>query len=196
MSFRKEIKFKTSSSDFINVKAELLKMGFHAIHNERKVNSEYFGNMNLDMHSDWEEGTIPRKKLRLRWYNNQFKEQTLEKKYSAIEGRFKTSKSISFNETKKLRETGQIDNEYGILTPSLRVSYQREYMQLGIIRATFDFNIEYLNLRNKRISRDEESVIELKLPISADESKIVNIIPIITARFSKYCRGILSTHII
>jgi hypothetical protein len=61
------------------------------------------------------------------------------------------------------------------------------------MRITFDANIKYQNLRqnNMLIQKDPVQVIEIKVPIEISDNFIEKIVPYPTARFSKYCRGLL-----
>ena len=70
MSFRKEKKFKLTKSDLSLLKVELLHKGMKFLHPKREINSCYFDTNNLKMFHDSEEGILPRKKIRLRWYKN------------------------------------------------------------------------------------------------------------------------------
>lgn len=59
--------------------------GMKLLHKPRKVLSVYFDNVGTKMFSDSEEGLLPRKKVRIRWYDNN-KKFTLEKKFQALKG--------------------------------------------------------------------------------------------------------------
>ena len=99
MSFRTEIKIKIEpfmESHFF--KWLSINNGME-IYSKRRVTSIYFDNDKLESYNDSIEGTVPRKKIRLRTYNefkfNEFQKVLLEKKISSIEGRYKTSIQIS-----------------------------------------------------------------------------------------------------
>ena len=79
MSFRKEKKFRVTINDFNNFKVFLLQKGMKKLYEPRIIHSAYYDTKNLQTFSDSEEGTLPRKKFRVRWYNNSF-EYTFEKK--------------------------------------------------------------------------------------------------------------------
>ena len=93
MSFRKEKKFRVTTPDFYAFKNKLLNEGMTELYEPRRINSIYFDTGNLNMFFDSEEGTLPRKKIRVRWYNDE-QNFTFEKKISSIEGRFKTTKTL------------------------------------------------------------------------------------------------------
>ena len=89
------------------------------LHKTRKVNSLYFDNHELEMYHHSEEGVSPRKKVRIRWYNDEVK-FTFEKKISSIEGRFKTTESLeNLNSLEDMLTHKPFDNQYGLLLPSL-----------------------------------------------------------------------------
>tara|TARA_B110000238_G_C16131893_1_gene441850 strand:+ start:1559 stop:2167 length:609 start_codon:yes stop_codon:yes gene_type:complete len=193
MSYRKEKKYRLTINEFFLMKKTLLDKGMVALYDTRKVNSVYFDNFSHDMFSQSEEGVLPRKKIRLRWYenNNDF---TLEKKISSIEGRFKiVNKSKNYKNMNEVINATLFEKEYGTLYPSLLVSYDRTYYTLNKMRITFDFNINYKNLRlNSLINYiDPERVVEIKTPIDCGDDFIKKSIPYPTSRFSKYSRGLL-----
>ena len=193
MSFRKENKYRVTTSDYHHLKNILLSNGMKLMHDTRKVNSLYFDNHTLEMHSHSEEGVLPRKKIRIRWYNDVDKFK-FEKKISSIEGRFKTTESLkNLNSFDDILTHNPFDNQYGLLLPSLKVSYERTYFSMNGLRITFDKDINYNNLRlNNLINhKDPERVIEIKVPTEISNDFIERLMPHPGARFSKYSRGIL-----
>ena len=72
MSFRKEIKFKLTFSDFISLKSQLLDNGMESLYPSRKVNSCYFDNHDYLFLNQSFDGIVPRKKVRLRWYDDNY----------------------------------------------------------------------------------------------------------------------------
>ena len=159
----------------------------------RVVNSIYFDTINLKMFHDSEEGVIPRKKVRIRWYDNK-KIFTLENKISSIEGRFKVTDTLDNNiSDNELLNYTRIDEIYGAIQPVLKVSYERSYFMFNQMRITFDKNITYENLKyvNKRKYYEPERVIEIKIPPNFSDDFLMQLIPYPTTRFSKYSRGCL-----
>ena len=75
MTFRKEKKYQLCKSEMVEVKKKLFSLGMRELFPSRIVNSCYFDTKNLSLHHDSEEGVMPRKKIRVRWYNeeNNFK---------------------------------------------------------------------------------------------------------------------------
>ncbi|MDB2361462.1 VTC domain-containing protein [Amylibacter sp.] len=196
MSFRKEKKFRVTISDYHRFQDELHKQGMSELFESRIITSVYFDTIDLNMFHDSEEGVLPRKKVRFRWYNdrNIF---TLEHKTSSIEGRFKvTSKKQDIIKQSELYTKNYIDAQYGQIRPVLKVSYERAYFLLNNMRITFDKDITYQNLKytGNRKYYDPERVIEIKVPATCSDDFVEKIIPFPTARFSKYSRGLLFSH--
>ncbi len=194
MSFRKEKKFKLSYSDAALMQKNLIRRGMLELHPLRKVNSCYFDNEMMTLFLDSEEGVLPRKKVRIRWYNNllNFKKET---KISSIEGRYKYSENVyKIRDKSDIYKTKFFDPTYGKLSPKLIISYERRYFSLDKIRITMDTNIYYRHFLSKfkRIIADQESVMEIKTPNECSDDYIEKIIPYSSSRFSKYSRGILS----
>ena len=65
------------------------------------------------MFEESEEGVLPRKKIRVRWYNDQKERLSLEEKTSSIEGRFKKTTSISKEKYEQYVKNGILNNVYG-----------------------------------------------------------------------------------
>ena len=187
MSFRKEKKFRLTLSDMQILKSNLLSQGMNELYPMRKVNSCYFDTNEMQMFHDSDQGVLPRKKIRIRNYNDE-KIFTKEIKISSEEGRYKKTKIILENNYENI-----LDNIYGKLKPTLFISYFREYFFLKGLRITFDRNIEYKNLRMISLlkMRDYECVMEIKTSVDVEDNYITKIIDMPTSRFSKYCRGII-----
>lgn len=189
MSYRKELKYRLSYSDLNILKNSLYKDGLIKLYPPRKILSKYFDTDNLMMFNDSEEGLLPRKKIRVRWYENNI-DKNFETKISSLEGRFKISnKFIDYRGS----QFNFVDNDYGKIFPSVLISYRREYFSIQGLRITFDSDINYENLRilckNKYF--DPECVMEVKTDVMVSEDYITKIIPFPTSRFSKYSRAIL-----
>jgi hypothetical protein len=194
MSFRKEKKYRVSLSEMLVIKDKLALDGMTTLYPERKIKSCYFDNQTLDMFNQSEEGVLPRRKIRVRWYNNSLK-FSKEIKISSLEGRYKKTETIDrCNSEDEIFKMSFLDNEYGLLTPKLHVSYDRHYFTYKSLRLTFDRNIVYSLLTShiKRTISDSECVIEIKTPIDTDDEYIEKFITFPTSRFSKYSRGFLN----
>ena len=193
MSFRKEKKYRLTKSDFYTLSSLLNSKGMKMLHEKRQVNSIYFDTHNQQMFQDSEEGVLPRKKIRVRWYNesNVFSKET---KISSVEGRYKTSVNLKkIYSSDDLKRQIFLDQTYGYVYPIVKVSYFRTYFTLNEMRITFDENIKYTNLRDHGCNSfyDPECVVEIKIPHDFHDDLLEKTVPYQTARFSKFCRGIL-----
>ena len=193
MTYRKEFKFRLTVGEQEKLKIDLICQGMSSLFPARQIHSDYFDTVDLRMFSESEEGVLPRKKVRARWYVDR-SQASLEKKYSSEEGRFKTSKPIEVDALDSFSRGGLFDPEYGVLVPTLRVSYMREYYQYQGMRITFDSNITYWNSRNISggVLSDYERVVEVKTSATTSDDYVGNFFHRQTSRFSKYCRGVLA----
>ena len=195
MSFRKEKKYKLTIFEFNSLKNLLIKKGMQKIYNKRFINSLYYDTKQRDMFYHSEEGVLPRKKIRIRWYNSEMNFK-IEKKISSIDGRYKTTNNLPIDKIENFPKNIS-DQLYGLLTPSLRVSYEREYFYLSGMRITFDTSIKYQNYRYFSLNNfnDPESVVEIKVSADTSDDFIESLRPYPTTRFSKYSRGLLISQI-
>lgn len=180
-------------SDYHRFQGELHQQGMEILFEPRVITSVYFDTIDLSMFHDSKEGVLPRKKVRIRWYNNR-KIFTLENKTSSIEGRFKVTSKLEDNTShNELLNKTRLDAQYGQIQPILKVSYTRSYFMFNRMRVTFDKDITYQNLKyaNKRKYCDPERVIEIKIPGNCPDDFVDKFIPYPTARFSKYSKGLL-----
>ena len=70
MSFRFEEKIIFHISDYLKIKFFFLSSGGFRLYPKRKISSLYFDNFDNSMYLDSEEGSLPRKKIRIRSYPN------------------------------------------------------------------------------------------------------------------------------
>ena len=195
MSFRKEKKYKLTASDQKILKNNLINKGMKLLHPKREINSIYLDTKSLDFFLNSEEGVLPRKKIRIRWYNTDLKKVSKETKISSIEGRYNVSEPF-FNAKKIFNNNFQlIDNEYGILKPQILITYIREYFIFNELRLTFDSNIQYKDISSLSglNIKDKECVMEIKVNFKTNDDYIEKIIEYPISRFSKYSRSILYT---
>ena len=192
MSFRKEKKIKLSKFEFSKLKSTLIEDGMSSLYPKRVITSKYFDTSDYRMFQDSEEGVLPRKKIRVRWYDE--KKIFLEIKISSIEGRFKTSNLIDKVDLINLESRGYLDRDYGLVYPKIVIEYLRSYYIYKKMRITFDENITYFskNFHKYQKSRDLEAVVEIKTSMDLSDEYIQKNFSHITSRFSKYCRGINS----
>ena len=104
MSFRKEEKLRINKNQLLNLLDWVNKNGGNKLYASRIVSSTYFDNDSLAMFKDSEEGSVPRKKIRIRSYSkipHTLDSSSLEIKISSVEGRYKTAtkfESITFSD--------------------------------------------------------------------------------------------------
>lgn len=191
MSFRKEKKFRVTRYDFDLLKNDLLLRGMKPLFAKRVVNSLYYDSKIYQMFNDSEEGLLPRKKVRIRWYDD-IRKARKEVKISSAEGRYKKSYLINIPSDLALPQR-LFEQGYGVIHPSLLVFYTREYFSFKSMRLTFDSSIKYTNFRQsqKITYEDSECVMEVKVSTDVPDDYIERMLSIPTSRFSKYSRGLL-----
>jgi SPX domain protein involved in polyphosphate accumulation len=190
MSFRIEEKILIGKNQIIEFKKIYQKKFLKKLHPPRLIKSLYFENSNSDLYKDSVEGTLPRKKIRVRNYpNDKKKEFYFEKKISSSEGRFKIKKSIDKLSFEKIMRYGLYDNNYGYCKPLIYVEYNRHYYILDKARVTHDSNIKYYLFKNKIVKNEENDIFEIKTNFDTDLDELHSIFPMNRSRFSKYCNG-------
>jgi len=193
MSFRIEDKFFFRPENIVQFKEFLSKKSAKKLHKNRIIKSLYFDNLNLEMYRDSVEGSVPRKKIRIRNYPNSDDENFyLEVKTSSIEGRFKTRKIISKNDFENFKKNGILDNTYGTCLPNFYVSYEREYIKINDVRISIDKKISYENFLTSGVFSDTKSIVELKTSVEKNIDDLVKDFPFQKIRFSKYCFAVES----
>jgi hypothetical protein len=195
MSFRKEEKLKIDKNKLINLLEWMDTNQAHKLFDSRIVSSTYFDNDDLEMFKDSEEGTVPRKKIRVRSYSKDKhteENSSLEIKTSSVEGRYKTS-TKAFN-LKKALTIGLMDSNYGICKPKVRVSYIRSYYKIHNVRLTIDQDIKYAKINSDGqsfyINTDTDIIVEIKANNDVSIDYLFKMFPFERIRFSKYSRAI------
>lgn len=194
MSFRKELKSLIFTSKIGKLKNWIKLNNGHLLYPERKINSLYLDNKSYDMYFNSIEGSVPRKKLRLRNYNDKinfrFDNSNFEVKISSYEGRFKKSENFSNYNCSKIMIR---DRVYGVCYPVINVFYKRIYYYIDGIRLTIDTDINYrlmnFNKKSLFLIKDPSITIELKYNDSSKDD-VINSYPFSYFRFSKYTRGV------
>ncbi len=196
MSFRLEEKISYKNFDVFEFKKWLIYNNAKSLFPSRVINSIYFDN-NFKMYDDSVEGTVPRKKIRVRTYstNNFFSSQkNFKKEIKHTYYNYRSKKTNKFVFDKNNFFVGIYDQDYGNCKPILNVVYQRSYFKIFNIRLTLDENITYRKINNRSLSnismRDKEYVVELKTGNINNIDFLKEMFPIPRTRFSKYCRGI------
>ena len=191
MSFRIEEKLYFKPENLLQFKEYLTKKTAKKLHTPRIIKSLYFDNINLDMYKDSIEGSVPRKKIRVRYYpGTKDQKYYLEIKTSSVEGRYKTRKIIDRQEFNFYKKNGVLDKNYGTCIPNFFVSYEREYAILGDVRISIDKNITYQNFKTNKCHYDNNFIVELKTSITKNYDDLVKSFPFQKIRFSKYCLAV------
>tara|TARA_B100000886_G_C20264196_1_gene424211 strand:- start:166 stop:765 length:600 start_codon:yes stop_codon:yes gene_type:complete len=189
--------------------------GFNEVYKERTVNSIYFDSFNYDLYNQSINGDLKRKKIRIRWYENESKIFSfLEIKQKEGEKGFKSrydllpiisDQNISREFLKNLLYKSNIKNKDLLITfdkysPKLICSYKRKYFISSNqkIRLTIDYKISYSNFfYESSISSinkiyDSKIVIEYKYDYFLASEFFIseNILNLRRTRFSKYSNGI------
>ena len=192
---RNEIKFKGSYEQLRKI---INSQSAQRTFPNRTINSLYFDTASLNDYHDSEEGTVPRKKIRVRWYGTSRFEGvatgTLETKKTLSNHREKTSVSIKGITPEVILSL--VNNLRGEkLIPVVVVTYQRQYFQnKKHHRFTLDSKIVYSNISRtfKYLNRtfDYTNILELKINTNVDSSIAMNDYADLQTRFSKYCEAV------
>ena len=195
MNSRIEEKILISGKQLTEFKEYLYTKKSKNLFPKRIIESLYFDNIQKQMFLDSEEGCVPRKKIRLRNYDEEFifaKNINKEIKISSVEGRYKISEKV--RDLQELMNLGIYDQNYGLCLPVLNVIYKRSYYKIKNIRLTLDEKITYKRIVNREISKfstfDNYNIVELKYNSEKSIGFVNQNFPFERARFSKYSRGI------
>jgi len=187
---------------------------YYKIYPNRQVTSIYYDSNEFEMFHDSDDGLENRKKIRLRFYNQESENMRLEKKIKSAEIGFKEYTDFSKIDPDFL-SLKLFDSEYqkeikipksieSIFFPSLLVKYFRDYYgnKDNTVRITFDYNLFFSNIYNPKCSIIKPffipgnfSVIEIKYEHDLMDcpeiiEKIANNFNINISRCSKYAEGI------
>ena len=139
---RLELKFEISD---INEKNLISNLKLTKEFNDRNITSIYYDTDLFKYYHDSEEGLTPRKKVRLRFYNENKNKKNLEIKFTLANYR----KKITFNNVSEL-EIGEYLKNINIddnIKPKLIINYTRKYFKNRQGRFNIDYNIFSKNLK-------------------------------------------------
>ncbi len=194
--FRVEDKIPLNGLELSRVMTVLEKNKAKTLYPRRLISSIYFDNFHLDMFLESEEGISPRKKIRIRNYNNSFKKILLEKKITSPEGRYKSSEEITDLKMNFYLKNGLLDQDYGQCFPITEVVYYRDYYLFKGVRITIDTKIKFRQFNKESFISTDKNVMEFK-PNKNDNLEIIeDLIPGRKARFSKYVFSVLDNQIL
>ena len=186
--------------DYIKSNSKLFK-----IYPSRIVNSIYYDTHDLKFVSENLSGVSFRKKLRLRWYNNDLNNANAEIKIKKNKMNAKVKvkiKSLSTNNTIKYINDLNKNNYFKrminkylpseILHPKIRVTYHRDYYYFKGLIITFDKNISFTRINGeKNLKKINDYIMEIKF--SSEKLDIYNQLksdlPFRISRNSKYVVG-------
>tara|TARA_B110000967_G_C18808707_1_gene522426 strand:- start:258 stop:848 length:591 start_codon:yes stop_codon:yes gene_type:complete len=189
MSFRIEKKYEFNLAKLQNFYEFLNKNSSSELYPGRLIKSIYFDNHFFSSYHDSIEGTVPRKKIRIRNYPSTTDKFNLEIKINSIEGRYKTvENNINYHDILK---NGYFDCNYGMCVPVVEISYFRKYFSVFNLRVTLDTSISYKRPDDKKAMPIVESaIIEVKSNNLNDLDYIDRKFHFQTTRFTKYCNAI------
>ena len=201
---RKFLSFRNKGYIF---KKFLIKNNFRNIFDKRVINSIYFDTTDLKFFTENIEGISRRKKVRLRWYNNDFAKSILEIKNKKEFLVWKENFPININDDINFNflnlKKNSLNKIYIFkkfnLIPKIKISYSREYFlsSCGNFRATVDTDLSMnRNLKSKILpyfmNRD---ILEFKYNQNKDTlfRNFVNDVGIKFRfqKYSKYVSGVL-----
>ena len=144
----------------------------------RLITSVYFDTVDLKMFHDSEEGVLPRKKIRIRWYNNDLKRIYLEEKNkrnfyvwkNVSKMNIFTNKNNLISDLKKniFDPKNITTNNYNFV---LQTNYKRNYWlsNNGKIRATIDTEINTSPAYDlTRVIELPETILEFKFSTNSE----------------------------
>ena len=175
----KKFVFGKYQSDF--VKKILLINNFQKLYSARYISSIYIDTLNFDCAKDNINGVNERKKLRVRWYNDDFKNIYFEKKNKQNFFVWKNIKKMNSSIDQKnlihklrgflLTPNDVIDSNYNY-NLILKTNYKRNYFisHNGKIRATIDTEINTSPVHdiNKKIALPE-TILEFKFSPNSEK---------------------------
>jgi len=158
MTKRIERKYLIKKNNFSKIYEILSNENFYKIFPNRNIYSVYYDNKNNDMFNDSEEGVTPRKKIRLRWYDS---EKMPNKELINLETKI-TNPYIREKYVQKLKNNYQLINDkiYGICTPRVFISYNRNYFFKKNLSINIDDRIKFrININSGKYYFDFTNIL-------------------------------------
>ena len=168
----KKFIFPNQASDL--VKKILLGNNFKRLYPDRYITSIYIDNLNFDSAKDNINGINERKKLRVRWYDNDFNKIYFEQKNKNNFFVWKSIKELNLDIDKKnllnkIYELLSVNNKYIDTNYNykmvLKINYKRSYFisDQGEFRATIDTEINTSPVLDfNKVIRLPETILEFK----------------------------------
>jgi len=188
---RSEIKSIWHNDSIFDARNFIISANATNIYPSRKIHSIYFDNINKQMYLDSIEGLVPRKKIRVRFYENLINssqsKKKFETKYTYEDFREKKVQPLS----NQVFENTYYDNIYGLCSKVLNINFIREYYLIGESRITIDYSIKTSNINNSQtLIPIEKIIIEFKSFNFESNAELIENLGLRRNRFSKYTEGI------
>ena len=204
--FRFESKFRVNNINNTYIKNYFIGCSkAFKLYPSRNVNSIYYDTYDLKFVKENFSGTSFRKKLRLRWYDDDLAGSKIEIKIKKNKMNTKIKEEFfglsNENKIKKIFELNKNEtvkklllNYFGeeTLYPKIQISYLRDYYYYKGIIITFDRNLTFTDIKNNKITKKiDESIIEIKFPSEKLNiyNDLVTDFPFRISRNSKYVTG-------
>jgi hypothetical protein len=194
---RQEYKFLINRSE-LNVLKKILKL--KKKYKSRRINSYYFDTLFLRDYVDSEEGTVPRKKIRFRWYGKK-KMNNGNFEIKITEDLVRKKEKINI-ENFNLQIKEMLKKFRSKYHPIIKVSYDRDYFisKISNLDMNYDTNITYekLNKNYKKVSKiyDLNNIFEIKDNLRISPDTFLKYVSHKRTRFSKYSEGIKKLNLV
>ena len=194
---RQEYKFLINRSE-LNVLKKILKL--KKKYKSRRINSYYFDTLFLRDYVDSEEGTVPRKKIRFRWYGKK-KMNNGNFEIKITEDLVRKKEKINI-ENFNLQIKEMLKKFRSKYHPIIKVSYDRDYFisKISNLDMNYDTNITYekFNKNYKKVSKiyDLNNIFEIKDNLRISPDAFLKYVSHKRTRFSKYSEGIKKLNLV
>ena len=185
---RLELKFEISD---INEKNLISNLKLTKEFNDRNITSIYYDTDLFKYYNDSEEGLTPRKKVRLRFYNENENKKNLEIKFTLANYR----KKITFNNVSepKIGEYLKKINIDDNIKPKLIINYTRKYFKNRQGRFNIDYNIfcqKFKDSKSFPFNFKSKKILEFKTTKIDEKFNFLSNFSLKENRSSKYCEAI------
>jgi hypothetical protein len=204
VTIRIETKWAARAADLPRISTMLIADGYEVLFPARRIFSVYYESDRLPEYWRGEEGIVPRRKRRIRWYHSRdgyLERANYEVKITGTDGRLKFSGPTIAGEIEHhseiVRMQGLIRDR--IIRPLTLVNYVRRYFgDSSGRRFTVDHDITYRHVHQfdlktlalGRTVRDECLAIELKAAHQVSNLNYSETVPLTRTRFSKFSRSL------
>ena len=208
--FRYERKYIIQNVELPSFIFEIQNNGFLEVFNERKINNLYYDSINFNSILDNIDGLSNRKKFRVRWYGDtfknsfkqfeiKFKSEFLNSKKIINIGKYQIKNHDDFHQThEKLLEIlkkNDLPLFFEMRRKSIKLynSYKRKYFLSGDkkIRITIDKELRFYSPMTKNKFEENNIIVEIKYD---KDSKFINELNYLRLnKYSKYVKGVTST---